>query len=146
MRKLSESDRRRVAVSGHTEVDQIAVGQIRTGQHRGHSAVDAVEAVRAAQEIRRRLRRAANAGKLGHAVRRDVELVKSLDDRRGNRIVPTAGAQRRYGAFVVAMGKAELVAGKLRMVKLRFGKIGHFGLIVLNPFVLSMNGTPLALR
>src|SRR5205807_1043137 len=73
-------------------------------------------------------------------------LVKSLDDRRGNRIVPTAGAQRRYGAFVVAMGKAELVAGKLRMVKFRFGKIGHFGLIVLNPFVLSMNGTPLALR
>ena len=70
----------RVAVAGDAEVDQLAVGQVGAGQHRRHAAMHAVEAVRRAEEVVRRLRRAADAGELGDAVRLDVELEAGLDD------------------------------------------------------------------
>ncbi len=81
MGELAEADRGGIAVAGDAEIDQVAVGEIGAGQHRRHAAVHGIEAVRVAEEIGRRLRRAADAGKLGHAVRRDRELEAGLDDR-----------------------------------------------------------------
>jgi hypothetical protein len=49
------------AVAGNAEVDEIAIRKRRAGQHGRHPAVHGVEAVRIAEEIRRRLRRAADA-------------------------------------------------------------------------------------
>src|SRR5258707_1541543 len=43
--ELAEADRGAVAVAGHAEIDQIAVGEIRPRQHRRHAAVHQVEAV-----------------------------------------------------------------------------------------------------
>ena len=59
--QLPEADRQRVAVAGDADVRQLAVGGVGAGRERRHAAVHAVEAVRAAQEVRRRLRRAADA-------------------------------------------------------------------------------------
>ena len=107
MRELAKADRGRVAVAGDAEIDQVAVGEIGAGQHRRHAPVHRIEAVRIAEEIGRRLRRAADAGNLGHAVRLDRQLEAGLDDRGGDRVVAAAGAQRRHRAFVVAVGVAE---------------------------------------
>jgi hypothetical protein len=58
----------------------------------------------AAEEIGRGLGRAADTGKLGDAVRLDVELEAGLDDRAGDGIVPATRTQRRYGSLVIAVG------------------------------------------
>ena len=68
--QLPEADRQRVAVAGDADVDEVAVGGVGAGDERGHAAVHAVEAVRLAQEVRRRLRRAADPRQLRHLVRR----------------------------------------------------------------------------
>src|ERR1700709_2355838 len=65
--ELPDADRGRVAVAGHAEVDQVAVREVGAGQHRRHAAVHRVEAVRLVEEVGGRLRRAADAGKLGDA-------------------------------------------------------------------------------
>ena len=39
--ELAEADRGGVAVAGDAEIDQVAVGQVGAGQHRGHAAVHA---------------------------------------------------------------------------------------------------------
>ena len=72
--ELADADRRRVAVARNAEINQIAIGEIRTGQHRGHASVHSVEAMRLAEKIIRRLRAAADAGKFGDTMRFDVEL------------------------------------------------------------------------
>src|SRR5262249_45486374 len=87
--------------------------------------------MRTAEEIGRRLRRAADAGELGHPVRLDIELETGLDDRARDRIVAAAGAQRRYRTFVVAMGIAERVLGQRRVMEFGLGDVGH-GLRVLS--------------
>ena len=69
--ELAEADRQRIAVARDADVDQVAVGGVGAGHERRHAPVDAVEPVRLAQEVGRRLRRAADAGQLGHLVRRD---------------------------------------------------------------------------
>src|SRR6185312_538521 len=92
---------------------------------RGHAPVHRVETVRIAEEIGRRLRRAANPGDFRHPVRLDRQFVASLDDRGGDRVVPAAGAQRRYRALVVAVGVAELVLRQVGMAEFRLGEIGH---------------------
>jgi hypothetical protein len=51
VRELAEADRGGVAVAGHAEVDQVAVGEVGAGQHRRHAAVHGVEAVRVAEEV-----------------------------------------------------------------------------------------------
>ena len=104
----------RIAVAGDAEIDQVAVGEVGAGQHRRHAAVHRVEAVRVAEEIVRRLRRAADAGNLGDAVRLDRKLEAGLDDRGGDRVMAAAGAQRRDLALVVAVGEAELVLRQRR--------------------------------
>src|SRR5690349_3887250 len=81
--------------------------------------------MRIAEEIGRRLRRAADTGQLGDAMRRDVELEKSLDDRRGNGVVAAARAERRDRAFVVAPRIAERVLRQTGMMDFRFGQISH---------------------
>ena len=48
-----------------------------------------------------------------------------LDDRRGDRIMAAARAQRRVGAFVVAPRQPERVLRQVRMRDLRFGHEGH---------------------
>ena len=48
VRELADADRGRVAVAGNAQVEQVAVGQVGAGQHRGHAAVHGVEAVRGA--------------------------------------------------------------------------------------------------
>src|SRR5258706_1820649 len=80
-----------------------------------------------AEEIVRRLRRAAYAGKLRQPVGLDVELEAGLDDGGADRIMPTARAQRRNRTFVVPMREAERIFRQRGMVKLRFGDIGHLG-------------------
>ena len=78
--ELAEADRGAVAVAGDAEIDQLPVGEVGAGQHRRHAAMHRVEAVRGAQEVVRRLRRAADAGHLGDAVRLDIQLEAGLDD------------------------------------------------------------------
>src|SRR5262249_57091920 len=80
---------------------------------------------RVAEEVGRRLRRAADAGDLRHLVWLDRELEAGLDDRRGDRIVAAAGAQRRDRALVVAVGVAERVLRQARVVELGLGDISH---------------------
>ncbi len=125
VRELAEPDRRRIAVAGNAEVDQVLVGQRGAGQHRGHPAMHAVEPVRVTEEVRRRLRRAADARELRDAVRCDVELEERLDDRGGNRVVSATRAQRRHGAFVVAPRVAARVFRQRRVMDLRLGEVGH---------------------
>src|SRR5262249_57806098 len=88
-------------------------------------AVHRVESVRAAKEIGRGLRRAADAGKLRYPVRRQVQLEERLDDRRADRVVAAARAQRRDRAFVVAMGEAERIHRQRGMMELRLDDVGH---------------------
>ena len=121
-----ESDRERVAVAGDADVREIAIRRVRAGRERRHAAVHAVEAVRLLQEVRRRLRRAADAAHLRGAVRRDVELPERLDERGGDRVVPAAGAERRHRAFVVALRQPERV---LRRAK--DGEPGGFAIDVI---------------
>src|SRR3954471_3315453 len=87
-----------------------------------------VKTVRIAEEIIRRLRRAADPGNLGDAMRLDGEVETGFDDRRGDRVMPAAGAQRRDLALVVAMGIAELILRQARMLEFRFCDVGHDGL------------------
>ena len=131
--ELAEADRRRVAVAADAEVEQLAVGEVGAGQHRGHAAVHGVEAVRGAEEVVGRLRRAADARELGDAVRLDVELPAGLHQRRRDRVVAAAGAQGRDLALVVAPREAELVARQGRVVQLRLGEVGHAA----SPFLLD---------
>src|SRR5665811_2025857 len=77
-------------------------------------------------------RRAADARELGDAVRLDVELPARLHQRRRDRVVAAAGAERGDLAFVVAPGEAELVARQGGVVQLRFGEVGHAA----RPFLL----------
>src|SRR5678816_1886224 len=91
--ELADADRGGVAVAGDAEVDQVAVGEVRAGEYRGHAAVDGVEAVRLPEEVVRGLGAAADAGQLGHAVGLYVELPEGLDERGGDGVVAAAGAQ-----------------------------------------------------
>ncbi len=125
MDELANPDRGGVAVARDADVDQVAVGEVGAGQDRRHAPVHRVEAVRVAEEIGRRLRRAADAGDLRDPMRLDRQLEARLDDRRGDRIVAAAGAQRRHRAFVVAMRVAERVLRQGRVVELGLGDIGH---------------------
>src|ERR1700761_1604557 len=125
MRELAEADGGGIAVAGDAEIDQIAVGEVGAGQDRRHAAVHGVEAVRIAEEIIRRLRRAADAGNLGHAMRLDRELVAGLDDRGRDRVVAATGAQRRDLALVIPVRIAELVLLQARVMKFWLGNIGH---------------------
>ena len=125
MGELAEPDRGGVAVAGNAEIDQVAVGEIGAGQHRRHAAVHRIEAVALAQHVGRRLRRAADAAELGDPVRRQAQFEAGVDDRRADRVVAAAGAERRHRAFVVAVGEAERVDGDRGVVKLRLAEIGH---------------------
>src|SRR3954469_23951448 len=125
MRELAEADRGTVAVAGDAEIDQVAVGEVGAGQDRRHAAVHRVEAVRIAEEIRRGLRRAADAGNLRHLMRLDRELEARLDDSGSDRVVAAAGTQGRDRALVIAMGVAQRVLRQARMVEFRLGEIGH---------------------
>src|SRR5215469_16441511 len=125
MGELAQSDRSGIAVAGDAEIDQIAVGEIGAGEHRRHAAMDRVEAMRIAEEIIRRLRRAADAGNLGDAMRLDRELETRLDDRGRNRVVAAAGAQRRDLALVIAVRVAEFVLRQFGMMEFRLDDVGH---------------------
>src|SRR4051812_12368745 len=104
MRELAKADRGRIAVAGDAEIDQVAVGEIGSGQDRRHAAVNRIETVRISEEVIGCFRRAANAGNLGDAVRLDRKLVTGLDYRSRDRVMAAAGAQRRDLSLVVAMG------------------------------------------
>ena len=125
MRELAEADRGAVAVAGDAEIDEVLVGEIGAGQHRGHAAMHGIEAVRIAQKVGRRLRRAADAGELGDAMRRQVELETGVHDRRRDRVMAAAGAERGDRALVVAMREAERVLLDRGMAEFRLGKISH---------------------
>src|SRR5262249_9784627 len=125
VRELAEPDRGRIAVARYPEIDEIAVGEVGAGEHRRHAPVHGIKAMRTAEEIGRRLRRAADAGELGHPVRLDIELETSLDDRPRDRVVAAAGAQRRYRALVVAVGVAERVLRQRGVMEFGLGDVGH---------------------
>ena len=128
MRELAEPDRGRVAVARDAEINELAIGEVGAGHHRRHAPVHAVEAVRLAEKIGRRLRRAADAGELGDAVRRQAQLEAGLDDRGADRIMAAAGAQGRHRPLVIAPGKAERVGRKLRVMQPGLGDVGHLDL------------------
>src|SRR5690606_10861251 len=113
--ELADADRGRVTVAGDAQVQQRAVGEAGAGQHAGHAPVHGVEAVRLAEEVVRGLRAAADAGQLGQPVRLDLELPAGLDDRRRDRVVAAARAQRADLALVVAAGEADRVARQRRV-------------------------------
>ena len=121
MHQLAEADRQRIAVAGHADVSQLAIGGIRTARDRGHASMHRVEAVRAAHEIRGGLRGAADAGELHQLFGPHIEPPAGLDDRGRDRIVPAAGAQRGHAAFVLTARHAERVG--------RQGGMGDFGLV-----------------
>ncbi len=85
MRELPEADRGGIAVARHAHIDEVAIGEIGAGQHRGHAPMHRVEPVRLAEEIGRRLGRTADARELGDAVRRQIELEARLHDRGADR-------------------------------------------------------------
>ena len=97
---LAEADARRVAVAADAEHEQLAIGELRAGRGRGHAPVQSVEAVRLLDEVRRRLRGAADAAHLRELVRLDAVLVERLDQMVGDRVVAAAGAERRRKPFV----------------------------------------------
>ena len=115
MAELPEPDRQRIAVAGDADVVEVAVGGVGAGGDRGHAAVHGVEAVAAADEVGRGLRGAADAGELHHVLRLEVQAPAGLDDRRGDRVMAAAGAQRRLRALVVAAREAERVLRQRRM-------------------------------
>ena len=125
VRELAEAYRGRVTVAGHAEVDQLAVGEIGAGQHRGHTAMHAVETMGAAEKVGRGLRRAADPRQLRDPMGFDGQLKEGLDERAADRVVAAAGAERRDGALVVAAREAEVVDGGLGVIEFRFGDIGH---------------------
>ena len=125
MGELAEADRGGIAVAGNAQIDQVAIGEIGAGEHRRHAAMHGIEAVRIAEKISRRLRRAADAGKLRHPMRRDRQFEAGFDDRRGDRVVAATGAQRRDRALVVAVGIAERVLRQIGMMEFGFDEIGH---------------------
>ena len=125
MGELAEADGGRVAIAGDAQINEIAVGEVGAGEHRGHAAVHGVEAVAVGEEIVRRLRRAADAGELGDAMRLDRELEAGLDDGGRDRVVTAAGAQRRHRALVVAAREAERVLRQLGVSELGLDDVGH---------------------
>jgi len=125
MGKLADADRRRIAVARDAHVDQVAIGQRGAGKYRGHAAVGSIETVRGAKEVVRRLRRAADARKLGDAMRLDVEVKAGLHHRSTDRVVTATGAQGGDGAFVVAPGVAQGIPRSIGAQQFGFGEIGH---------------------
>src|SRR3546814_4019546 len=65
------------------------------------------------------------ARQLGDAVRLDVQFPAGLDDRRRDRVVAAARAQRADLALVVAPGEADGVAAERGVVEFWFGEVGH---------------------
>src|ERR1700733_5653132 len=84
-----------------------------------------IETMALAEHIGRRLRRTADAAELGDTMGRQAEFVAGVNDRGADRIVATAGAKRRDGAFIVAMGEAEGMDLQRGMLEFRFGQISH---------------------
>ena len=125
MRELADADGGRVAVTRNPQVDEVAIGQRRAGQHRGHAAVGSVEAVRVAEEVIGCFRRAADAGKLGHPMWFDVKIETGLDYGGTDRVVAATGTQRRNCAFIVAARVAQRVLRRIRAEKFGFGEISH---------------------
>src|SRR3546814_11943971 len=66
-----------------------------------------------------------SARQLGDAVRLDVQFPAGLDDRRRDRVVAAARAQRPDLALVVAPGEADGVAAERGVVASWFGEVGH---------------------
>ncbi len=117
MHKLPHADGGRVAVAGHPEVHQVAVGEIGAGGHGGHAAVHRVEAVGVAQKVSGRFGGAADAGELRHVVRLNGHLEAGLHDGGTDRVVAAAGAEGGEGALVLFLGVADFIFRQLRVPK-----------------------------
>jgi len=72
---------------------------------RRHAPVHRVEAVRATHEVRVVLLEQPMPLSFAMPVRLDAVVVVALDDRRGDRVVTAAGAERRLGALVHLMSR-----------------------------------------
>ena len=84
MGELPEANGRRIPVSRNPDVDQVPVGEVGPGGHRGHAAVDGIKAVGAGEKIGRGLRRAADARELGYPMGLDVQLEAGVHDGRSS--------------------------------------------------------------
>ena len=104
--ELAHADRRGVPVARDPEADQRPVGEQRARGHRRHAPVHRVEGVRPAHEVGRRLRRAADAGQLGHPLRLDAQLEHRLEDALADGVVPAARAEGGLAALVVGLGQS----------------------------------------
>src|SRR5688572_19333954 len=80
-----------------------------------------IEAVCFLEEVGRRLRRAADPAHLADLVRRDAQFPERAHDRRRDRVVAAAGAQRRHRALVVAAGQTDRVLLERGVMNLRLG-------------------------
>ena len=107
--ELADADRCRVAVAGDTQAHQGAVGQQRAGGNRWHPPMHRVESVGAAHEVGRRLRGAADAGELGHALWGDAELEHRFEDALADGVVAAACAESGLSALVVGLGEPDAV-------------------------------------
>ena len=78
--ELADTDGRRVAVTGHTKVQQVLVDGVGTGGDRGHAAVNSVETVGLAEVVCRGLGGTSNPRHLGDAMGLKAVLPGCCDD------------------------------------------------------------------
>ena len=107
--ELPDSDRGGVPVTGDAQAHQAAVGQQRPGGDRRHPSVHRVEGVGTAHEIGRGLRRAADAGELGHPFGGNAQLEHRLEDALADGVVTAPGAEGGLSALVVGLGEPDAV-------------------------------------
>ncbi len=107
--ELADPNRRRIAIAGDADGDEVAVRENSTGRNGRHAAVHGVETMALAQPIGRCFRRAANARELRHLMRLDAIFVEGFDELAADRVVPAAFAQRGRLSFVVHLREPQAV-------------------------------------
>ena len=124
MGELADADRRGIAVAGDAEIDQVAVGERRAGQHRRHPAVHLLKLVRVAEKYVGVFDEQPMPDSL--AARCGATLSSKnawmIDDEIESWPQP---AQSVEITFVVAMGIAERILRQRRMMDSWFGQISH---------------------
>ena len=109
MDELADPNRRRIAIAGDADGDELAVCENASGRNGRHAAVHGIEAMALAQPISRCFRRAADARELRHPMRLDAIFVERFDELAADRVVPAAFAKRGRLSFVVHLREPQAV-------------------------------------
>ena len=107
--ELAQADGCGISVSGNADINQIVVGQVGAGRHRGHPAVHPVKSVGTAQEVGSGFRGATDTGQFGYPVGGHITLETGLDDGCSDGIVAASSTQGRDDTLIVAPGETEIV-------------------------------------